>query len=277
MSVFVIGEMASAHDGDLYKAKQLVDVAVEAGCNAVKVQFWSDADRLADRRKVPQYYRNIYKQYQIPVEWLSILKDYCGDRIEFMATCFLPEDVKTVSPFVKRFKVSAFESHAIDLIKETIEYADIDDRTMIVSVNEIKGISPWLISNIGHKDVIMHTVTAYPASLERIKLSSMISHGAKFYAQNGSSPRMGYSDHSGDLDMGAYAVCAFAGMIEVHMALINTDALNPDGGHFAHRPVALKQYVNNVRKAEMAFGLHKEDVVLSKSEQEMKKYHVVTA
>ena len=274
MSVFVIGEMASAHDGELYKAKQLVDAAVTAGCNAVKVQFWSDADRLADRRKVPPHYRDIYRRYQIPEEWLSILKDYCGDRIEFMATCFLPEDVATVSPFVTRFKVSAFESHAQDLLKETIAYADIDDRIMIVSVNDTMGISPWLLSNIGIHDVIMYTVTAYPAPLRSINLSSILRIAAAFYRSNGGQPEMGYSDHSGDVDMGAYAVCALANVIEVHMALTNTDAFNPDGGSFAHRPVALSHYVNNVRKAEIVFGSWQRRV--SKAERDMKPYHVVT-
>mgnify|MGYP003633682226 FL=1 len=263
MRVFVIGEMASAHDGELAKAKRLVNVAVDAGCDAVKVQFWSDADRLADRRRVPKYYRDIYRRYQIPVEWLTILKDYCGDRIEFMATCFLPEDVKTVSPFIKRFKVSAFESHANDLIKETIRWAN--DRQIIVSGNEIIGIPDTLASRIGINVAVLYCVTAYPAPLEIINLRMM------------SGQVSGYSDHSGDIDMGAYAVCAGALIVEAHMALANTDALNPDGGSFAHLPWAFKQYVSNIRKAESVCRADTKESNLSDEEEAMRKYHVVTS
>ena len=262
MSVFVIGEMASAHDGDLGKAMELVNVAVNAGCDAVKVQFWSDANRLADRRKVPLYYREIYKRYQIPVEWLRILKDYCGDRIEFMATCFLPEDVKTVSPFVKRFKVSAFENEANDLLRTILRYA-APKRQVIASMPSlnheifIKDHEPRannayrvLTKQSGYESasdhVLMYCESNYPTSLKQISLCEF---SMALWEQE--TLRLGFSDHTGDLDMGAYAVCAGASYVEAHMKLINTDGLNPDGGSFAHLPQAFKQYVRNIRKAEL--------------------------
>jgi len=262
MSVFVIGEMASAHDGDIRKAKQLIDFAAETGCNAVKVQFWSDADRLADRRRVPKYYRDIYKKYQIPVEWMSVLKDYCGERIEFMATCFLPEDATVVSRFVKRMKVSAFESHSTDVLHAAI--AEAGDRQVIVSINE--AISPAV--KIRQQDALLHCVTAYPATLPSMHLRSIWRLVGRY-----SHHAIGYSDHSGDPQMGAYAVCAGATIIEAHMKLIDTDGLNPDGGAFAHLPKAFAEYVQNIRKAELAVGqsVH----ALSVKELEMRQYRSV--
>ncbi len=257
MSVFVIGEMASAHDGDLDKAKQLVDVAIDAGCDAVKAQFWSDANQLADRRKVPEYYRDIYKKYQISTEWLRLLKDYCGNRIEFMATCFLPEDVATISPFVKRFKVSAFESEANDLLRAV--FAVARDRSVIISVNQTLPITKSLDLLIRQIDVLMYCVSHYPTSLTSVDLKQI----------RYSSGLIGFSDHTGDLDMGAYAVCAGASYIEAHMKLVNTDGLNPDGGSFAHLPQAFKQYVQNIRKADLVNS----DATLGSLNQ----YRVVTA
>ena len=274
MIVFAIGEMASAHDGDLFKAKQLVDVAVASGCDAVKVQFWSDADRLADRRGVPKHYRDIYRQYQIPVKWLGILEEYCGERIELMATCFLPEDARIISPFVKRFKVSAFESGDSELINEICRVAG--KRIIIMSMNEVRG-NPALEhildsddlcerSRNGIRDVLMYCVTAYPARLSRIDLSQL-----KESMEEGSNP-VGFSDHTGDIDMGAYAVCAGATYIEAHMKLCETDALNPDSGSFAHLPVAFKQYVSNIRKAEVAMSPASRR---SLEESRLKRYQVI--
>ena len=262
MSVFVIGEMASAHDGDIRKAKQLIDVAVRAGCNAVKVQFWSDADRLADRRNVPQYYRDIYRKYQMPVKWLRILRGYCSGRIEFMATVFLPEDAKAISPFVKRFKVSAFESGATDLLLAVT--AEAMNRQTIISVNDATALPITLRK----EHALLHCVTAYPATLPSLHLRSIWKLANRYPAN-----AVGYSDHSGDRQMGAYAVCAGATIIEAHMKLIDTDGLNPDGGAFAHLPKAFAEYVENIRKAELAVGqsVH----VVSVRELEMRQYRSV--
>ena len=73
--------------------------------------------------------------------------------------------------------------------------------------------------------------------------------------------------------MGAYAVCAGATIIEAHMKLIDTDGLNPDGGAFAHLPKAFEEYVQNIRKAELAVGqsVH----TLSVRELEMRQYRSV--
>ena len=38
MSVFIIAELGINHNGDISLAKKLIDVATEAGCNAVKFQ-----------------------------------------------------------------------------------------------------------------------------------------------------------------------------------------------------------------------------------------------
>lgn len=36
---FIIAEIGTSHEGSLEKAKQLVDCAVDAGCDAVKFQW----------------------------------------------------------------------------------------------------------------------------------------------------------------------------------------------------------------------------------------------
>ena len=38
MSIFIIGEIGINHNGDMSICKKLIDVAVEAGCDAVKFQ-----------------------------------------------------------------------------------------------------------------------------------------------------------------------------------------------------------------------------------------------
>ena len=47
-SKFVVAEIGINHNGDLAIAKRLIDVAKEAGCNAVKFQKWNPERRLID-------------------------------------------------------------------------------------------------------------------------------------------------------------------------------------------------------------------------------------
>src|SRR5262245_53584942 len=106
---FVIAEPGSCHDGRCEGLLQLADLAAEAGADAFKVQYWSSAERLAERRRAPAY-RTLYEHYRMPVEWFEPVAEFCRGRgLELLATCYLPEDVATVAPYVSRFKIASFE------------------------------------------------------------------------------------------------------------------------------------------------------------------------
>src|SRR6059036_1051144 len=99
MTTFVIAEAAACHDGDLGKALRLVDLAAAIGADACKFQFLSSAERLCRRRNAPTYLDS-YRLLELPAKWLDVLRDRCKDHgIEFMATCYMPEDVATIAPY----------------------------------------------------------------------------------------------------------------------------------------------------------------------------------
>lgn len=230
---FVIAECASAHDGDLSKAKRLIDAAVVAGADAAKFQFWSSADRLADRRDVPPDYREIYRRYQIPREWLTVLSSYCGGRIEFMATTYLPEDIPVVLPHVHRLKVASFESkdHAF------LEAHAATGRQTLVSTG-MSDERQWHFAGI----VPLHCVSAYPAPIEATNLLVLRQEGL-----------LGLSDHSRAVDMGALAVAAGAWFVEAHVRLDDTSPHNPDFA-VAFSPAEFNEYVRLIRRAERIMG-----------------------
>src|SRR3954471_22983798 len=106
---FIIAEAGSCHDGSLEKALRLVEIAGACLADAVKFQFWSSAEALAERRRAPAYLE-AYERYQLPAEWLPRLQARAEALdIEFMCTTYLPADIATVAPFVRRFKVASFE------------------------------------------------------------------------------------------------------------------------------------------------------------------------
>ena len=111
MSVYLVGEIGSCHDNSWAKVETLVRLCAEAGFSACKLQYWSDADRLADRRHATDAYRAIYHQYAIPASWLPTFQLLCHQHgLEAVCTVFLEQDVRFVAEWADRVKVASFEN-----------------------------------------------------------------------------------------------------------------------------------------------------------------------
>lgn len=251
---FLIGECASAHDGNLEKALRLIDAAADAVCDAAKFQFWSNATRLADRRRAPEYLE-IYLRYAMPAWWLPRLRARADARgIEFMCTTFLSEDIATVDPFVERFKISSFEAKDSGFILAHQRF----EKPVIISRGMQDGQQVW---NLGVEVSQLQCTSAYPCPLEDLNLGVFRRGGFD-----------GLSDHSGLIETGALAVAAGAKILEVHLKLPDTDPDNPDAGEFALLPDALADYVAFVRQAEQMLGTGVKRVM--DSEKAMARYQV---
>lgn len=269
----VIAECGSCHDGELRKALQLIEAARDGGADAAKFQFWSSADRLADRRHVPDRYRDIYRRYQIAPTWLPVLKEACDARshwtvglrpIEFMATTYLPEDIFTVAPFVKRFKVASFEAQDSVFI-----HTHPGDRDILVSLGMADSI-PRHLAAADRAIQLLHCVSAYPAPAEAMNLAVFQRDWGESFDPS-PSPFVGLSDHSRHPWMGALAVAAGASILEVHIRLDKTSAANPDYVT-AFTPSEFADYVRNVRFAERVKGSGAKRV--QPCEAEMAQYRV---
>lgn len=240
---FVVAEAGSCHDGDRSKACRLVHAAKISGADACKFQFWSSADRLADRRRVPDRYREIYRRYQMPATWLAELKHACDEMgLEFIATCYLPEDLDVVAPFVRRFKIASFEASDRAFVEAH------RGRPTIISWGMADGEPPYFWP--GAK--VLHCVSAYPAPVEAMNLNVLQGDWGEPY-DPAPSPFVGLSDHSRQLDMGALAVAAGAEIIETHIRLDDTDPENPDYAT-AFTPAECAEYVRLIRRAEVIMG-----------------------
>lgn len=251
----VIAEIGSCHDGDLTKAKRLIDAAKKAGADVAKVQYWSSAERLAERRRAPDY-REIYAKYQVPREWLPILRAHADAvGIGFACTVYLPEDVWAVAEHADIIKVASFEANDPVLLV-ALRPALAAGKRIIVSLG-MNGsrteVGHWLVSgSLSANGLVkcLHCVSSYPtpvedAALGRLRQDSFFRPQVAFD---------GYSDHTGQSFVGALAVAAGAQIIEAHLKLYDTDRSNPDAGAHAHTPGMFASYVTNIRYAESALG-----------------------
>lgn len=254
MSVEVIAEIGSCHDGSLDKALQLITTAKFCGADIVKAQYWSSAKRMAKRRRAPEY-EAIYAKYQVPEAWLPVLaREANRVGLRFACSSYLPEDVETVAASARTLKIASFEANDTALLRAHLPV--VDTHRIIVSLG--LGASMYEVArSLGGSLEFLHCVSAYPAPLDALQLERIAMHD-------------GYSDHSGDIRVGGWAVAAGARIIEAHLRLDETDNENPDAGPHALTPVAFDAYVREIRDAERAMS----GTGTSEAESAMRKYVV---
>lgn len=244
MAVFLIAECGSSHDSSWDKAVRLVQLAADCGFDCAKFQFFSDPDKLAARRNADAY-RDVYRRYQIPEEWLLKLSRLCVTHgIEFMATCYLEEDIAVVAPHVKRFKISSFEARDkafLDAHKLFVGQPVIVSTGMMREVDVLDLLRPFI-------GAILHCTSAYPCPPSDVNLNWL-----KLYAGRRTLKPLGLSDHTCNVLTGALAVAAGAEVVEVHIRLGDTDCANPDFS-VSLSPTDAKEYVDNIRIAEQMMG-----------------------
>ena len=275
MSVYMIAEAGACGDGKLELMMQQITEASVAGADAVKFQWTSDA-RMMSRRRGSAYkdgYEDIYRRYlQWPVEWHRTLWNHCElHGVDYMCAVYLPQDIATVAPYVRHYKVSSFETNDAEFLRA--HRSHISNARLIVSTGlsndaECRAITAtcdWLAPE---QLVLLHCNSAYPTQLHDMHLLAI-----RRYADYG---MRGYSDHTDPSHTmtGAYAVLAGAVYVEAHVRLsdrsvVSTD--NPDVPH-AMTPMQYTEYVRCTREAVNILGVPTKHLTLSASN--MKRYEV---
>ena len=111
MPTFIIAELGISHEGSRDAWRRLIDVAVAAGADAIKGQYWSDSAMMAAHRGRSDV--DWLEHYRMPIEWLQ---DLPLDGPEHLCTVYLRQDVMEIGPLTHRRKVGSWESSRSDEI-----------------------------------------------------------------------------------------------------------------------------------------------------------------
>ena len=266
---FVIAEAGSNHNGSLEQAKKLIDVAVEAGADAVKFQIYQ-AENLYSKYTPEFSYlkgQNIYeliKSIETPREWIKELARYCETKnIIFLATPFDFEAVDILDKYVPAFKIASFEIVDLELLK----YAAAKGKPMIISTGmaNLSEIEDTInaIKSTGNEDIILlHCNSLYPAPVEIVNLKAIETMRTAFKLP------VGFSDHTLGIHIPIAAVAMGACVIEKHFTL-DRNLPGPDHS-FAIEPDELREMVRCIREVEKAKGTG----IKEKSELESEEMYV---
>jgi N-acetylneuraminate synthase len=273
--VFVIAEAGSnwrmgtpARDNAM--ARALIDVAVEAGADAVKFQTYrshtvyvpnaGESDYLAEAG-IKQDIISIFDDLSMPYEMIEELAKYCEKRgILFMSSPFSLEDFAAVDPFTLIHKIASYEISHIRLI----EAAAKSGKPLVLSTGASnQGDIRFAVDHFrehGGRDLILMQCTAkYPAPLDTLSLRVL-----PLLVETFGVP-VGLSDHSQNPVIGpAGAVALGASVIEKHYTL---DKRLPGPDHaFALTPEQLKRMVRRIREMEQALGTAEKDIQAAEEE-----------
>jgi N-acetylneuraminate synthase len=253
--VYVVAEAGSNHNGHFEQALRLIDVAVEAGADAVKFQNFKAASlypRGAGESDYLQVRRSIYDiihEMEMPDAWVAELAAYCREkRIEFLSSPFDEASADLLAPHVNAFKVASYEMTHTPLLRHLARYG----KPMVVStgtanLDEVLRAVDAIVAD-GNDDIVLLQCTAsYPTPPDAVNARAILT------LREATGRPVGLSDHSRDPVIAPVVATALgACLIEKHYTLSNR-LPGPDH-QFAVEPAELALLVRSVRAAEQALG-----------------------
>lgn len=259
---FVIAEAGSNHNGDLTLAEDLVDVAADAGADAVKFQTFRADDLYVEESGGVDYLdddRSIYEiieDMEMPYEWIPELHDHCQKRdIYFMSTPFDERSAGELAEYVPAFKIASYTiSH-----HPFLEHVAGMDKPVIMStgaheLDEVRE-SVGVFDDLGFEELfLLQCVAAYPTPLESINVRVVETLREEF------SVLSGLSDHTLNPTVAPTAAVSLgASVIEKHFTL-DKSMEGPDH-QFALEPDELEKMVAAIRDTERALGSGEKTVI----------------
>ena len=258
---FVIAEAGSNHNGDLATAKELIDVAVDAGADAVKFQTFRAEDLYveesgeADNTNTGESIYEMIESMEMPYEWIPELSEYCEQKdILFMSTPFDEKSADELSEYVPAWKVaSSTSSHHPFLRYLAKTEKPIIMSTGIHNMDEVRESVGVLEQNGANKYAVLQCVAAYPTPLDEINVSVIKTLVEEFNVPSG------LSDHTLEpVTAPTTAVALGASIVEKHFTLDKT--MDGPDHQFALNPQELGEMISAIRDTEMALGTGEKQV-----------------
>jgi len=252
-SCYVIAEIGINHNGDLDIARQLIDVAVAAGCDAVKFQKRTvdvvyTAEDLARPRENPFGPTNgdLKRGLEFGFEQYAAIDDYCREKgIAWFASCWDEASVDFIDQFnPPAYKIASASLTDDDLLRHTrAKGKPIILSTGMSSLEQID----HAVAVLGRQDlIILHSSSTYPAHYEELNLRVI-----PVLAQQFAVP-VGYSGHETGIPSSVAAVALGASMVERHLTL---DRAMWGSDHAASlEPNGLTRLVRDIRLIETSMG-----------------------
>jgi N,N'-diacetyllegionaminate synthase len=261
MKTLIIAEAGVNHNGDINLAKQLINIASEAGADLVKFQSLN-ANRMVTRSAAKADYQVLttdssesqhamLRKLELTEAMHHELVAHCvSQNIGFFSTGF---DIDSINMLVglgqELFKIPSGEITNLPYLRHIGEFgkavilstgmSTLEEIEAAINVLEKSGTPRIRIT-------ILHCTTAYPVPMSDVNLRAMQTIQRTF------NVAVGYSDHTLGIEIPIAAVALGATVIEKHFTA-DRNLPGPDQ-KASLEPGELKAMVDAIRNIEVALG-----------------------
>jgi N-acetylneuraminate synthase len=250
---YVIAEIGINHNGDVNLAKKLINVAVAAGCNAVKFQKRTvdvvyTPEELARPRESPFGTTNgdLKHALEFDLEDYQAIDSYCrAIGIPWFASCWDEQSVDFIDQFDPPcYKIASASLTDFDLLRHTrAKGKPIVLSTGMSSVEQID----QAVEVLGKEDLILlHACSTYPAYYEELNLRAIPALRQRYGVP------VGYSGHETGLPSSVAAAVMNACIVERHITLDR--AMWGSDQAASLEPNGIMRLVRDIRLIEKSMG-----------------------
>lgn len=259
--VIIIAEAGVNHNGDINKAKELIEAAADAQVDYVKFQTFI-ADKLVTKSAKRAKYQDqntgdkdsqyeMLKKLELSHDDHQELIAYAAQKgVKFLSTAFDLESLDYLKKIgIQLAKIPSGEITNYPYLKKIANlFPHIVMSTGMANLQEIREAFLVLIENGAKKEniTVLHCNTEYPTPMQDVNLKAMN------HIQKELEVQVGYSDHTLGIEVPIAAVALGAVLIEKHFTL---DRNLPGPDHRASlEPQELNAMVMAIRNIEKAVG-----------------------
>lgn len=257
---YIVAELSANHAQQYERAARIVELAAQAGADAVKAQTFT-ADSMTLRCDAACFrvaggtvwdgrtLHDLYQEAAMPWEWQPLLKTLAESLgMHFFSSAFDAESVDFLERIgVAAHKVASFELVDLPLIEKMARGGKpIIMSTGMANLGEIEEAVQTARAAGAGGLALLKCTSAYPAPFEEMHLRTLPHLAAAFDVP------VGISDHSPGIAVPCAATALGACIVEKHLTLARADG-GPDS-QFSLEPDEFSQMVAAVRATERALG-----------------------
>jgi len=254
---YIIAEAGVNHNGDPALARKLIDIAADAGADAVKFQKRTPSEILTAAALERPYtvptslgatYGEHRERLELSADDFRMLLAHAKERnITLLASAWDNTSVDFLADLdIPAYKVASADCSNLPLI----DYTARKGKPMLIStgMSDLSEVDEAVETARRHTDqlVLFQCTSTYPADNDQLNLRVILTYKQRYGCV------VGYSGHERGLAPTEAAVALGANVIERHFTIDRT-MIGPD--HAASlEPMGLQRLVRNIRNIEKALG-----------------------
>jgi N,N'-diacetyllegionaminate synthase len=242
---YVIAELGINHSGNIEVAKKLIDSAVRAGVDAVKLQTYLTEKRAP---KDNQVIFDILKKCELPFSAFKELQEYTKQySVEFFSTVFDEESLDYLESInMTIYKLASFDVVNQRLLKRVAQTGKPVILSVGMSTLEEIQQAVAILREGTNQITLLHCISSYPTREEDANLQAINTLQEHFDCL------IGQSDHTNDIRIPLYAVASGAQVIEKHFKI--DEAMVCIDAPVSITEEQMRTMIKEIRRLELIMG-----------------------